>query len=256
MSARGRFSWYDLMTTDTEAGKAFYTELIGWGVEAWQGPMPYSMWTQDGTALGGVADLPEEAKANGAPPYWLAYVAVDDVDATVARATELGAAVYVPAQDIPDTGRFSVLADPQGAVFAVYSSAKAEAGDDAAAGVGRFSWHELAAENYETAFAFYADLFGWVQGDVHDMGPDLGNYAIYSRREGTTPLGGMFNKPADMPAAWVLYIRVDDVTKAAARVSELGGNVVNGPMEVPGGDVIAQCVDPQGAFFALHSTAG
>lgn len=255
MSAQGRFTWYDLMTTDTEGGKAFYTELLGWGIELWPGPTPYSMWTHDGTGLGGIMDLPDEAKEAGAPPHWLAYVTVDDVDATLARATELGASIYVPARDIPDTGRFAVLADPQGAVFAVFKSAKPDTGDDSPSGVGHFSWRELAAEDYEAAFAFYADLFGWVKGDLHDMGPEMGGYQMYSRREGTAPLGGMFNKPAEMPVAWILYIRVEDVTTTAARVTELGGNVVNGPMEVPGGDLIAQCVDPQGAFFAIHSTA-
>ena len=84
-----------------------------------------------------------------------------------------------------------------------------------------------------------------------DIG-DMGTYQIYGR--GAHPLGGMFNRPADMPrSAWLHYVRVSDVTAAAERVTELGGQVIRGPMEVPGGDMIAQCMDPQGAMFAVHS---
>jgi predicted enzyme related to lactoylglutathione lyase len=112
----------------------------------------------------------------------------------------------------------------------------------------------LARADQDAAWTFYSGLFGWVKGERHDMG-EMGPYQIYSRREGTTPIGGMFNKPEGMPSAWVLYIRVDSVEATAAKVAELGGQVVNGPMEVPGGDMVAQCLDPQGAFFAIHSTA-
>jgi predicted enzyme related to lactoylglutathione lyase len=85
-----------------------------------------------------------------------------------------------------------------------------------------------------------------------DMGPG-GIYQIYG--QGGAPLGGMFNKPDEMPGPpmWLYYVSVDDVNIAVERVVELGGQVLNGPMEVPDGDLIAQCVDPQGALFALHS---
>ena len=89
--------------------------------------------------------------------------------------------------------------------------------------------------------------------EAMDMG-DAGIYQIYGRHG--IPLGGMFNKPAEMPGppGWLYYIRVEDVRGAADRVHRLGGRVLNGPMEVPGGDLIAQCMDPQGAMFALHSS--
>ena len=83
MSARGRFVWYDLMTTDPDKAEAFYTKALGWGTQVWDGPMPYHMWTTAaGKMMGGVMQLPPNA---GAPPHWLAYIAVPDVDATTDR---------------------------------------------------------------------------------------------------------------------------------------------------------------------------
>lgn len=254
MSNHGRFTWYDLMTTDPAGAKAFYTELLGWGIKAMEGPMPYSMWTLADQPLGGVMTLPDEAREAGAPPHWLTYVGVDSVDATVQRVEELGGSVFVPGQDIPGTGRFAVLADPQGGAFSIYRDAQEADCDDSPAPVGRFSWHELMAEDMDAAWSFYSGLFGWAQGERHDMG-ELGDYQIFSCAEGTTPVGGIFQKTAEMPVGWLLYVRVEDVEATVSRLVELGGNVLNGPMEVPGGDTIAQCLDPQGGAFALHSTA-
>jgi len=249
---RHRFVWYDLMTTDPAKGTEFYTQLIGWGTQAWEGPMPYEMWTNEGKPLGGVMELPEDAKKGGAPPHWLAYVFVDDVDATVEQATGLGATILVPGTDIPNAGKFAVLMDPQGAAFAVYNSDQESPEVRWPAGIGEFSWHELATTDYEAAFGFYSTLFGWEMTEKMDMGGGA-IYQMYGGGDQT--LGGMFNKPAEMPGPpfWLFYISVPDVEVSVEKVRELGGQVLNGPMEVPGGDKVAQCCDPQGAAFALHS---
>jgi len=255
MSSQGRIAWYDLMTTDPGAAETFYTKLAGWTTQAWEGPMPYTMWANGGVPLGGVNDLPEEAREAGAPPHWLSYTLVDDVEATAARATELGATVYVAPQEIPGSGHFAVLADPGGATFAVYSNSGEDMSSDAQPQVGDFCWHDLLTEDREAAFEFYAELFGWVKAEAFEMG-ELGIYQIFSRRADTPPLGGMFNKPVpDMPSYWMPYLRVADVRASAELARNLGGQVVDEPREVPGGDLIATCMDPQGAVFALHSTA-
>jgi predicted enzyme related to lactoylglutathione lyase len=243
------------MTSDPAAAEGFYKEIVGWGTDIWEGgEMPYTMFTNAGTALGGVMLLPEEAKAQGAPPNWMAYVAVPDTGETVAKAKELGGMAYVEPTDIPNVGSFAVLGDPQGAVFAVFTS-KEEAPDlDKPPAQGEFSWHELATTDHESAFDFYADLFCWQKTEAMDMG-EAGIYQMYGC--GAFPLGGMYNKPAEMPAPphWLHYIKVEDVNATVEKVKELGGQVLAGPMEVPGGDWIAQCMDPQGAAFALHSSA-
>ena len=248
---RGRFVWFDLMTTDQAGAIDFYTKITNWGTTVWEGPSPYTMWTNGGTALGGIMPLAPEAEA---PPHWLAYISSPDTDATVVEANKLGAKTVVAPTDIPTVGRFAVMSDPQGAVFAIYTPAEGAPGHDGPPAVGEFSWHELMTTDQAAAFEFYQRLFGWEKGQSMDMGP-VGVYQIY-RRNGVD-LGGMFNRPSDQPGgpAWLHYIMVKDIKRAAEATKEHGGQVINGPMEVPGGDWIFQAVDPQGAMFAVHAKA-
>lgn len=116
MQTHGMVSWYELMTTDAEAAKKFYSKLFGWALEDVQGgEMPYTIVNVGGRQMGGMMTLPPGAK--GAPPHWGVYVTVDDVDATAKLAESLGARILVAPRDIPDVGRFCVIKDPQGAVI-------------------------------------------------------------------------------------------------------------------------------------------
>jgi predicted enzyme related to lactoylglutathione lyase len=250
-SRLGSFLWYDLMTPDPEGAKAFYGKVMHWGTEVFEGgPKPYDMWTRDGRPIGGLMELPDEAAAAGAPPHWLAYIGTPDVDGTTERAAELGATVLVPPQEIPDVGRFSVISDPDGAVFATFCPDQEGSPHPGTPLEGDFSWHELMTADFAKGFDFYSDLFGWSVVEDMDMG-DYGIYRIYGG-EGP-PLGGIMTRPPDMPvAAWLFYVSVGDLDAALDRVREGGGMVVNGPEDVPGGDRVAQCRDPQGAMFALH----
>lgn len=250
MTSNGRFVWYELLTTDPAAAPDFYRGVIGWGTKAWEGAgEPYTMWTNGEQPIGGMMQLPQEAVQAGAPPHWLAYVGVADVDAIAARATALGGCVLVAPRDIPGAGRFAVLQDPQGATIAVYHSEQAWE-PPAEVPVGGVSWHELATSDHQAALSFYADLFGWEPMEAHDMG-QLGVYQIFGH--GGRPLGGMFAAPPGMPTSWLCYLQTDGIDRAVERVAVHGGQVLNGPMEVPGGSWIAQCQDPQGAMFALHA---
>lgn len=253
-SARGRFLWYELMTTDVAGAKEFYRKAVGWDSAPWEGASAvpsYHLWTNGGTPLGGLMDLPEQARAGGAPPSWTAYISTPDVDGTIARGKTLNGSVLVEPVDLPDVGRFAILSDPQGAMFAVYTPS-AEPHPEADPAVGQVSWHELATTDTRAAFAFYQNLFGWENQSEMDMGP-MGVYLMYGR--GGRMYGGIYNKPAEMPGppSWLLYVLVDDVNASVPRITEAGGTLLNGPMEVPGGDLIAQFLDPQGAAFAIHS---
>jgi predicted enzyme related to lactoylglutathione lyase len=118
LAKHGMFSWFELQTTDVGSAKKFYSALLGWSTAEMNMPgMPYTVISSGGDEVGGIMAIPPEAK--GMPPSWGIYVTVDDVDAVVKRAGELGGAVVVPPTDIPTVGRFSVLRDPQGAVFNV-----------------------------------------------------------------------------------------------------------------------------------------
>ena len=249
----GNYIWHELLTTDPEAAKAFYTKVVGWGTTLWEnGDNSYLMWTVGEQPVGGVMKLPDEALAEGARPHWLPYVQVGDVDATVERATGLGARTYVSPSDIPTVGRFAVLADPQGATFAVFRPAEDMPAQDGPPKHGQFTWHELGTTDYAAAIGFYSELFGWVKGETMDMGEGA-IYQMYGR--GAAPLGGMFNKPPEMPGPpmWMVYAHVPDVDTLADTIKAEGGQILVGPMDVPGGDRIIQLMDPQGAAIAIHS---
>jgi len=261
---RGRFVWYDLMTPDPAAAEAFYKAVAGWSTTPWtgeggqEGGDPYMMFTSGDNPIGGSMKLPAEAEAQGAPPHWLAYVTVPDTAAAARRTQELGGAVLVPPTPIPGVGSFAVLRDPQGATFAPFTPTSIMEGAPEPPEPGRFSWHELLTSDHEAAFTFDREIFGWEKTDAMDMG-EYGIYQMFGPGvEGSLPYGGMFNKPPDIPAPphWLYYILVPDMQAALERVKDLGGRILNGPEEVPGGDLVAQCLDPQGAAFALHERKG
>jgi predicted enzyme related to lactoylglutathione lyase len=247
---KGRFDWYDLMTADVSAAKSFYSAVLGWKTTKWaQGD--YEMWTVGEQSIGGVMPLPAEAQKMGAPPHWLAYIETDDVDATAKDAEKLGGRIHHPPTDIPTVGRFAVLADPQGAAFAAFKPLTPM--EDKPSKTGFFSWHELNTTDYQAAWKFYSELFGWKNTSSMDMGPEMGAYWMFGL-DPEKPMGGMSNvaKQMKMPPHWLYYVTVDDIDATVASIQKNGGKILNGPMDVPGNDKIAQCMDPQGAAFAIY----
>lgn len=246
----GRFCWHELMTTDPAGAIKFYGKLAGWTAEALPQDPTYQILKARGTMIGGVMELPQQARQMGSPSHWVPCVEVSDVDDTVRKATNMGGKIYVSPADIPNMGRFAVLADNQGATFAVYRSTTGISADTEP-GMGEFSWHEMIAGNLDSAWNFYQALFGWVKGQAMDMGP-AGIYQIYRNAGGSRDLGGMYTKPADMPGPphWLCYVNVPSAAKSGDYTTKNGGKVTMGPMEVPGGGHIIAGLDPQGAAFA------
>jgi uncharacterized protein len=243
----GRFVWHELLTTDTAGAAAFYAKVLPWRTAP--SSMPgYTVWMAGQTQIGGLQALPSD---NGAtPPHWLMYVGTPNVDATCAKAQGLGAHVVKAPADIPNVGRFAVLADPQGATFAVFTP-NAGPPPGAAPSQGSFSWHELATTDGAAAMHFYADVFGWQTGPSHHMGDGVGDYQLFEY--GGSQVGGIYKlQGAGMPPAWLSYVHVADCDRAVAAAKSAGGRVINGPMEVPGGSWIAVMGDPQGGAFAVH----
>jgi hypothetical protein len=198
--------------------------------------------------------LPAEACAAGAKPGWMGYVGVADTDAAAKRIAESGGSIHRGPDDIPNVGRFAVVADPGGAMFMLLTPLP-QAQEPQPVELmtpGHIGWHELYAGNgQEAAFAFYSTHFGWTTIDQLDMGA-MGKYRIFGA-DGV-PFGGMMDKPADTPtSAWAFYVNVVGVDAAMERIRANGGQVLMGPHEVPGGSWIVQATDPQGASFALVS---
>jgi hypothetical protein len=249
-STSGRFVWYDLLTTDAEAAKAFYAAVVGWTVQSW-GEGSYAVWLAGETQIGGVMEYPP------APPHWMAHISVDDVDAAARRAEELGGTIQSPPADIPNVGRFAVIADPQGASFSLFRPNGEVMVPDGKLmrGIG---WRELHTTDHDGVWPFYRDLFGWKEVSTFDMG-EPGTYRIFRHPADPddTYLGGTFNGAAleAKPPHWLYYINVDSMDGALARIRENGGKLLEGPMPVPGGGLSAHCMDPQGARFAIFALA-
>jgi predicted enzyme related to lactoylglutathione lyase len=245
-----RFVWYELMTTDVAAARAFYCDAVGWDAcDASTTELVYTLFTAENAPVSGLMALPEEARRMGATPRWMGYVGVDNADATTDRIKRLGGAVYVPPTD-SNIGRVAVVADPQTAIMGLVEGLKTAFSQ--AAGLdrwGQVGWHELLAADWATAFSFYAELFGWRKVDT-ESGP-VGAYQLFSA--GGQTIGGMFTKrPVEPIPYWLFYFNVGDIDAAAERVRLGGGQVFEGPFVVPEGSWIARCIDPQGAIFALQ----
>ena len=248
-SVLGRILWYELLTTDVDAAEKFYTTVVGWTVTPFNGsPQRYDMWMRAGDKpMGGVMPIPEGMNF---PPHWGFYVGVPKLEDGVSKVLQLGGSTLSEVIDVPTVGRMRTMKDPQGAAFSIYEPVSPPS-PEGEAQVGDGSWQELNTTDAEAAMKFYTELFGWRPTETMDMGP-MGKYHMFGR---SFPLGGMMNKPpqmAQMPPHWGFYFRVPDVNAGAERVKANGGQILNGPMEVPGGDWIVNCMDPQGASFSLH----
>ena len=249
---RGLFVWHELMTTDPRGAEAFYAEVFRWKAQPSSVP-GYTMWMSGEVGVSGLMAQTEETRTGGMPPSWLVYLGTPDVDATVQAAQRLGGRVVKDALDIPAIGRFAVLADPQGAVFAVFTPSAPAPEDAAASGViSQFSWHELATSDPQGAFDFYSELFGWSRGEAHDLG--AGNFYQIIEREGAR-IGGIYRlQDPSRPPYWLVYVKVDDLDGTVASARAAGGQIVQEPREVPGGYRVARILDPQGGAIALHET--
>jgi predicted enzyme related to lactoylglutathione lyase len=245
----GRFVWHEYLTKDQKATIAFYTEVVGWKTQPF-GDGQYVMWVGSQGPLGGVMALPDEAVKMGARPNWMGHVQVADVDAKAAQAKRLGAKIHKEPTDIPTVGRFSVIADPQGATISMFKPASAMTLHDITKD-GEVCWNELLTSDSAAAFKFYSEIFGWKILEEMEMGP-MGTYRIFGV-DGTR-LGGMMTTPkgAPMPPSWLYYFGASDLDAATGRATKHGAKVINGPIDVPGGGRIVQLTDPQGVAFAFH----
>jgi predicted enzyme related to lactoylglutathione lyase len=251
-SIHGRFVWQELMTEDTAKAAAFYSRVVGWRTQPAAADPTYTQFGIGSGYYAGMMRLPDEARASGAKPQWLAYIGVADVEATAAAAERLGGRLKKPGTDIPTIGRFAILSDPQGAAFAVFKPASEGMSPPAETPLGGFSWLELATSNHEAGFDFYSKLFGWQAMHRMDMGPQ-GTYLIFG--SDGAQRGGMYKLHPERSSVpyWLPYASVANADAAATAATAAGGRIVAGPMDVPGGGRIAQVIDPSGAMFAVHS---
>ena len=251
-TAKGKFGWYELMTSDAAAAGRFYSDVVGWTTQEMptdDGGTPYTVFNLGKVGIAGMLTMTGHTG-------WIGYIAVDDVDAHAERIVEAGGKLWKPATDIPGVLRFAGMSDPQGAAFVVFTPNPAMPSPERPESPtpGTVGWYELYTTDLDAGFAFYNKLFGWTKQTDMDMGP-AGLYRIFDEGDGKAMgSGGMMKKADHMPVPnWAFYFNVASIRAAAGRVTAGGGKVVNGPMQVPGGGWIVQGQDPQGAMFSLHS---
>jgi len=244
----GTFCWSELSTPDQQAAKSFYASLFGWQSD--DRPMDddtvYSMQLIDGKHVAAIAPQPQQQREAGVPALWNSYVSVDDADAVAARATELGANVHAPPFDVFTAGRMAVIQDPQGAFFMLWQPR-----DHIGAGLvnapGALVWNELQSPDLDASASFYADLFGWKV----EQFPGMEQRYLGIDNDGAHN-GGMRELEPPAPPSWLTYFGTEDIDAALAKVGELGGMNIAGPIDIQMAK-IAIVADPQGAVFALYA---
>ena len=256
MGLHGSLIWYELMTSDADAARAFYQAVVGWTIDAQGsnggGHKGYRMIAMPDGAVGGLLPLTEAMIGHGAKPAWLFYIHVSDVEEAVAGIEKAGGRTLMAPWDTPGIGRFAMVADPHGAPFYVMDPIPPAGGGESTSfdpkRLGRCAWNEHRAPDLAAAVDFYTSHFGWVVSGSMPMGA-LGDYMFLSH--GAVPIGAAFPAgDSDLPA-WIHYFRVPDIGKAAAAIGASGGTLLQQPHEVPGGDHVLIARDPQGAVFAL-----
>ena len=255
MGNTNRFVWHDLNTRDVEGAKSFYGELFNWKFEKSDGPYQHIKAGEE--MIGGIRTM--DANEPG-PSNWLGYVHCDNVEATVSRITENGGRVYVATKVMEGVGTFAVVADPTGAVFAPWKSARpnedVEAPQTAMPTNHTFCWDELMTQDTRAAAAFYSKVYGWEPQEV-DMGPG-GIYTLLNR-PGTTNnegkprgAGGIFKAPEMVKhAAWVAYVAVPDADATIAKAQKFGAKIDMPPTDIPNIGRFAAFEDSVGAHLAI-----
>jgi predicted enzyme related to lactoylglutathione lyase len=239
----GEPCWVDC-GTDVAKATAFYRALFGWEIEdLGEEAGGYAMATKGGSQVAGLG--PQQ---NPGPPFWSVYFKTDDAAKTAELVTGAGGTVLVEPFEVMEAGTMAVFTDPVGAAFSVWQPNQM-AGFGAVGEPGTYCWAELVTTDVDRSKAFYADVLGLTP---HDAQGDLAGYTEWKLDDRS--VGGLMAKPDDMPAEippfWGVYFAVSDTDATVAKVGELGGMTVAGPIDIPPGR-FAACVDPVGAMFSV-----
>jgi predicted enzyme related to lactoylglutathione lyase len=249
-----RFVWHDLNTKNLEGSKSFYGEIFNWKFDS-SGGGPYTHIKAGDEMIGGIRQMDANEPQ---PPSWLGYIGVADVAATVASITSAGGKVFMPTTTLENVGTFAVTADPTGAVFAPWKSARA--GEDVEpTGMPKpftFCWDELVSTDPAEAGPFYQKVFDW-QPRAMDMGGGM-TYTLFDRpgvknaKGDQGSAGGMMKSPDGVPFSfWLAYVGVDDCDKLSERAARLGAKITVPPTDIPNVGRFSCWLDPQQAGIAI-----
>jgi uncharacterized protein len=245
---QGTPNWVDLSTTDPDAAKSFYGQLFGWTYDDLpmpQGPV-YSMAAKDDGVVAAIAPQPPDMAAQGLPPTWNTYLAVDDIDEVAARVEPAGGKLLLAPVDVMDAGRMAAVMDPTGAAVGLWQG-KEHIGARRVNEPGTMCWNQLLTDNEDAAVTFYQRVLGLTTGTM-----EVGEAPHTVFRSGAETVAGAAAAPPGVPNHWHVYFAVEDAPAAAQQATELGGSVLNGPMDISIG-TMATLRDPQGGTFGIFA---
>ncbi|MCA9300461.1 MAG: VOC family protein [Phycisphaerales bacterium] len=254
----GTICWHELMTTDAPGAKAFYRSFLNYGfIDLDMGEFTYSMFTEPGKpesnehALAGLMAMDEDR-----PAMWVAYILVEDLDATQARLEDLGGHVIHGPQEVPEMGRFTIFTDPSGAVVALWESKQDPSGFPMPDNMqeGRIVWNEIHSTAPEASATFFRTLLGYGSCEM-EMGDQPPYLMLTTPGAEEAPQHASFGiKPlaeGEGQSHMMSYITVKDLDATSSKIGAHGGKVVAGPMDVPNVGRFVTFQDPTGATISV-----
>ena len=246
----GTFCWLDLATTDTNAAKAFYTEIFGW--EILDIPVAenyvYTMLNLNGKPVAALNEMQPAQREMNIPPYWLSYVAVDNADEIMATVSENGGTVCMPVMDVMEEGRMGLLQDPEGAFLGIWQ-AKNMPGFYYKEISGSVCWFEHGSHDRDKSIPFLEKTFGWTS-KTNPMG-EMVYTTFFLGEEMVCGLYEMTPDMAQIPSHWLPYFTIGNMDESLEKIVGLNGKILMPKMFVQGVGHFAVVSDPQGGVFGL-----
>jgi hypothetical protein len=243
----GKFIWADLFTTDPVAATKFYSGLFGWTTNVIdQNGRAYTVFSNGSRPVAGLA---QRHTANlKRPSRWISYIAVPDINATLAQVTKAGGKVHAPARDFPDRGAQAIIADIEGSPVGLLQSTSGDTPDTEPL-PGDWNWFELYGKEPKTTSAFYAHVFNYA------VSPDnrTARKNDWLLNSGDLPRGGVAPLPDrdDATPGWLGVVRVASIDEALKRVTALGGEILVAPRSAAYDSRFAIIADSTGGTVGL-----
>lgn len=249
----GLVGWVDVGSRDTAKARSFYEQLFGWESEDLPTDVgvPYTLFRLDGAIVAGMAPLPPDMQAGGAPSTWNSYALMSDIDAVAAKVPAAGGEMIMQPADVMDSGRLALMKDPSGAVLGLWQP-REHKGSEVFNKPGTLTWNELQSRDIDAAREFYAQVLGWQWMDGPSDGYWIGTLPD-KPGEDKSNCGAMAMPPGvpdDVPSFWLVYFAVEDCAATMGRAQELGATVMFPAMKM-GPGTFGGLIDPTGAVFAV-----
>jgi len=250
----GKIIWHDLITDTPAESEAFYSELFGWEFESIGigfgsvASANYKLIRQNGRLIGGLINQ-NQLDSDEDISQWVVLMSTDDIKRAVGIVADGGGTVFTPPTVLADRGQIAVVADPQGALFALLQT---KDGDplDRDPELFDFLWNELWTDDAAAAVTFYQRLVGY---DLEEeVVTNIESYQ-YLSKDGV-PRAGILSSPIDdLPPLWSTYVRVEDPAAITARVEALGGRILLPAQERSLGGQVALIAGPSGAGIVIQT---